>query len=247
MIKNKLKINDDKSEFLIISSQRSTKRLEMNVKIGNSVIEQCISCRNLGVMFDKHAKMENQISSVCRSTHFHLRNIGSIRNFLTDTAVAQIVHALVTSRLDYCNSLLYGLPDTQLQRLQRMQNIACRIVCRVPKQEHVTPLLKDLHWLPIKRRIDFKILLLTYRALNDLAPKYLTELVTFYCPEKDLRSAYQLQLKVQKTRLKTYGDRSFQYAAAHEWNKLPIYIKQSPSLESFKSNVKTHLFKLSYP
>ena len=117
----------------------------------------------------------------------------------------------------------------------------------MPKQEHVTPLLKDLHWLPIQQRIDFIILLLTYRALNDLAPKYLTELVTFYCPEKDLRSAYQLQLKVLKKRLKTYGDRSFQYAAAHEWNKLPIYIKQSPSLESFKSNVKTHLFQLSYP
>ena len=117
----------------------------------------------------------------------------------------------------------------------------------MPKQEHVTPLLKYLHWLPIKRRIDFKILLLTYRALNELAPAYLTELVSFYCPEKDLRSAHQLQLKVPKTRLKTYGDRSFKYAAANEWNKLPIDIKQSSSLGSFKSSVKTHLFKLCYP
>ncbi len=126
--------------------------------------------------------------SICRSTHFHLRNIGTIRSLLTDTAAAQLIHALVTSRLDYCNSLLYGLPGTQKDRLQRVQNIAIRIVCRAPKQSHVTDLMEEAHWLPIDQRITFKILLLTYRALNDLAPEYLRELVIPYCPERDLRS-----------------------------------------------------------
>ena len=182
--------------------------------------------------------MDVHINSVCRNTHFHLRNIGSIRHLLTKSAVAQIVHALVTSRLDYCNSLLYGIPDTRLQRLQRIQNIVCRIVCRAPKQVHVTPLLKELHWLQIEDRVTFKILLLTYRALNNLAPWYLSELVKFYCPTKNLRSAKQLQLVVPTTRLKTIGDRCFEAAAAKEWNLLPFEIKQSESLTSFKTNVK---------
>ena len=159
---------------------------------------------------------------------------------------AQIVHALVTSRLDYCNSLLYDLPDVRIQRLQRIQNIACRIVSRSPKSDHITPLLKELHWLPVESRIIFKILLLTFKSLNNMAPQYLSDLVTFYHPGKNLRSGKQLQLRVPHTRLKTYGDRSFEFAAAREWNKLPLEIKLSPSLSIFKSNIKTHLFKLCY-
>ena len=225
---------------------RASVNLHRNLTIGQSSISQSTSCRNLGVMFDKHAKMNVQINSICRSTHFHLRNIASIRPLLTDSAVAQLVHALITSRLDYCNSLLYGLPDTLLQKLQRVQNIACRIVCRAPKQSHVRPLMKELHWLPIEQRIIFKILLLTFKALNALAPEYLAELVTLYCPRKNLRSADLQQLDVPKTRLKTFGDRSFQAAAAKEWNKLPLDIKQSSSLLSFKTKIKTHLYKSVY-
>ena len=101
-------------------------------------------------------KMDVQINNICRSTHFHLRNIGTIWHVLTESAAAQLIHSLVTSRFDYCNSLLYGLPDTQLDRLQRIQNIACRIVCQVPKAVHITPYLEHQHWLPIKQRIVFK-------------------------------------------------------------------------------------------
>ena len=246
MIQNKLKINDDKTEFLVISSPRVSIDPSIKISIGNSEITQSTSCRNLGVMFDMHAKMDIQITTTCRNCHFHLRNIGSIRHLMTDSAAAQIVHALITSRLDYCNSLLYGLPDVSIQKLQRIQNIACRIVCRSPKSDHITPLLKELHWLPVKSRIDFKILLLTFKALNNMVPQYLSELVTLYHPAKNLRSENQLQLRVPQTRLKTYGDRSFQSAAAKEWNKLPLSIKQSSSLTSFKSNIKTHLFNLYY-
>jgi len=246
MVQNKLKINDDKTEFLILSSPRTSVDRNTNLTIGTSEITQSKSCRNLGVMFDSHIKMDVHINSVCRSTHFHLRNIGAIRHHLTDSAAAQLVHALVTSRLDYCNSLLYGLPDTMIYRLQRIQNIACRIVCRAPKETHVTPLLKDLHWLQIRDRITFKILLLAYRALNNLAPEYISELIHLHQPVKDLRSGNLLQLAVPTTRLKTFGDRSFEAAAPKEWNKLPIDIKLSSSIVAFKSNVKTHLFRLCY-
>jgi hypothetical protein len=145
MIQNKLKINDDKTEFLIVSSPRVSLDQNINLTIGTSKLPISKSCRNLGVMFDSHAKMNVHINSVCRNTHYHLRNIESIRHLLIDSAVAQLVHALVTSRLDYCSSLLclYDVPDVRLQTLQRIQNIACRIVCRAPKEIHVTPLLKD--------------------------------------------------------------------------------------------------------
>ena len=197
-------------------------------------------------MFDSHANMVTQINTICKNTHFHLRNISSVRSCLTESATAQLVHALVTSRLDYCNSLLYGVPECKTKKLQRIQNIAARIVCRAPRQAHVTPLLAQLHWLPVKMRIIFKILLLTYRCLNNLAPSYLTELVVPYVPARSLRSADMALLEVPKFRFKTYGDRSFQAAAAHEWNNLPLFIRQSTSLTTFKSNLKTHLYNLYF-
>ena len=145
MIKNRLMINDDKTEFLIISSSRSRVQLEESLQIGNSVVPSTASCRNLGVMFDKHADMTKQIASVCRSAHFHLRNINMIRPLLNDDATAQLIHALITSRLDYCNSLLYGLPDCKVHKLQRIQNIACRILCRAPRAIEVNDLMCELH------------------------------------------------------------------------------------------------------
>ena len=152
MIRNKLKINDDKTEFLILSSQKLKLGLSSGLSIGQASIAPSKYCKNLGVTFDQHLNMEPQIRSMCRSIHYHLRNIGSIRSMLSDKSAVQLVHSLVSSRLDYCNSL-YGLPNSKLNRLQRMQNIAARIITRTPKSSHITPILKELHWLPIKSRI----------------------------------------------------------------------------------------------
>ena len=101
-------------------------------------------------MFDDHMQMDAHISYICRTIHFHLLNIGAIRNLLTDSATEQLIHSLVTSRLDYCNSLLNEVPGYKLKRVQRMQNIAGRIVSRCPYRDHITPVLASLHWLPVK-------------------------------------------------------------------------------------------------
>ena len=114
----------------------------------------------------------------CQAAFFHLFTIRRIWKFLNHETVQILVNAFVTSRLDYCNSLLYGLPATQLNKLQRVQNAAARLICNIARFDHISPILFELHWLPIKYRINFKILLITYKALHGLAPNYITELIT---------------------------------------------------------------------
>ncbi len=149
----------------------------------------------------------------------------------------------MTSKLDSCNSLLYGLPECDIVKVQRVQNTAARLVLRIPRHEHITPALVELHWLPVRQRIVYKILLITYKALHDMAPEFITNLIQRYVPTRSLRSASACRLVVKRTLTKTYGDRSYVSAAANLWNDLPITIRQAPSLSVFKSHLKTHLFK----
>ena len=129
---------------------------------------------------------------------------------LISRQAATVVQALAISRLDYCNSLLYGLPSTLINRLQRVQNAAARMVARAGGREHITPVLFRLHWLPVRYRITFKILLLT---LHCLIPAYLTALLAPYRRSRALRSSQHQLLHVPQTRLLTFGDRSFASAA----------------------------------
>ena len=117
------------------------------------------------------------ISNICRRAHFHLRNIGRIRMLLSFEAWSQLIHALITTTLDYCNGILFNLPKNKIERLQRIQNQAARMLKRIPRRNHITPVLKDLHWLRINERIEFKILILTHRAFYETGPRYLSELI----------------------------------------------------------------------
>ena len=127
----------------------------------------------------KPCPFNEQISKICKSSHYHLRNIGKIRKYLDESSTETLIHAFVTSKLDYCNALLNGLPKYQINRLQLVLNTAARVVTHTRKFEHITPVLIGLHWLPVSYRITFKILLLTYKALNNLAPSYLSDRKNF--------------------------------------------------------------------
>ena len=171
MIKIKLITNDSKTEFLIITSSFLKKSFDdLHIMVGDSNIVSSNSARNLRVIFDKCMKLDYHISSVCKSTYFHLRNIGSICSILSNDACAQFIHSLVIVRLDYCNSILYGLPDNSLYRLQKIPNTAARSLARLPRFSHISATLFDLHWLPIRYRITFKICILTYQAYHRNAP-----------------------------------------------------------------------------
>ena len=149
-----------------------------------------------------------------------------------------------TSRLDCCNSLLFGLPLKIILQLQRVQNAAARLVSCVPRSSHITPILQKLHWLPIISRITYKILLLTFKTYHGLTPSYLSELLSRYTPVRTLRSASQSLLsRPQTTSYKQYGQRSFVYAATFLWNNLPLQIRNASTVNAFKTMLKTHLFK----
>ena len=156
-----------------------------------------------------------------------------------------LVHAFITCRLDQCNSLLYGLPDTQLSKLQRIQNSAARLVTLSRKHDHITPILYDLHWLPIKFRIMYKINLLTYKCLHGTAPIYLQELIHQYVPSRNLRSSCQSLLTSVKPSTR-YGHRSFCVATAELWNILPLHVKNSLTINQFKKSLKTYLFTKAF-
>ena len=156
------------------------------------------------------------------------------------------MHAFITSKLHLLNSLLLGMPHNQINKLQHIQNIAARIVTRTKRSEHITPVLKQLHWLPIEYRIQFKVLLYVYKALNGCAPGYLSDLIEQYSPPRLLRSDSQLLLCVPKSRTKTYGDRAFANIAPRLWNNLPPSIRCAKTVEAFKRHLKTHLFKCAF-
>ena len=248
MLANKLKINDGKTEFMMIGSKHNLNKLNINsIKIGDTEIKPVTSLRNLGAMIDENLSMEHQITKTCSTAFYHIRNIRHIRKYLDVKSTETMVHAFITNKLDYCNSLLYGLPDCQIQKLQRVQNAAARIITGMEKYDHITPALKELHWLPVQRRIEFKILLLTYKALNNMAPSYITSMFTMQAQERySLRSNTSLQLKIPRTKYKTCGDRAFPVAAATLWNRLPYNIRDSQSIDTIKSRLKTFLFSIAF-
>ena len=174
-------------------------------------------------------------------------NIRQARKYLTSDAAATAIHAFVTSRLDYANALLYGLPKKDIGRLQRVQNFAARLLTGSKTRDHITPVLEQLHWLPMAYRIEFKVLVLAFKAIHGLAPSYLCEVVHKYIPGRTLRSSNAACLLVEpKTRLKIGGDRAFSKAAPVLWNRLPSALRSLDSLDEFQRHLKTHLFRSAY-
>ena len=216
------------------------------IKVGDAHIEVSPSAKNLGVVFDSALNMSEHVNAVCKKAFCEIRNIGRIRNFLDDKATTALVHAFVISKLDYCNDLLYGLPKKQHDKLQRVLNCAARVVSRVKKHDHITPVLASLHWLPIPQRIEYKLMLITFKALHGMAPGYLQELLKWHQAARTLRSNSLAMLQVPRTRLKYYGDRAFEKAAPFLWNALPHNLRQMSDLVEFKCALKTHLFKVAF-
>jgi dsDNA-binding SOS-regulon protein len=249
MEQNPLKLNDAKTEFLVLGNQNrlSTTGHITSLSVGNSTVKEVKSAKNIGAILDSNLTLRDHLDGLCRACYLHLNNIVQVRPFLTQDATATLVRSLITSKLDYVNSILYGLPDYMIRKLQLVQNNAARLVFRKRKHEHVTPLLKSLHWLPVEQRISYKINLLTFKALHGQAPSYLRELITEYKPTRHLRSNSKGLLQEKKARLKKGGDRAFSVCAPKLWNRLPSHVINCDTLDGFKSSLKTHYFNVAFP
>ena len=184
---------------LLASTSRLSSVGRYSVDIGGKRIPFGSSVRNLGVHLDQTLSMQQHISSVCRAAYLELRRIASIRPYLTQSATAQLVSSAITSRLDYCNSILAGLPLKQISRLQRVQNNAAKLVLRKSKYDHVTPLLQELHWLPMKFRPQYKIATFVYRFFDGSLPGYLSQTLCAYEPTRNLRSSCEKLLKAPES------------------------------------------------
>ena len=165
MLCNDLKLNDDKTELVVLHAKHRPPPSLGTVQVASAPVLASPFAKNIGVYMDGMLTLHKQITETCKSAFYSIRNISKIRKSLNLDTAKILVHAFVTSKLDHCNSLLYGPPKYEIQRLQHALNSATRLITLSHKFDHITPLLMSLHWLPIEQRIEFKLLLFTYKAL----------------------------------------------------------------------------------
>ena len=173
-----LKMNPNKTEFIYFGSKPQLKKCKVeSLKVSDDLIPRAGMIRYLGVYMDAHLNYKHHVTKKCKAAMINYFKIKSIRPLLDVKTTARLCLSLCISHLDYCNSVLYGLPDTTLNRFQRIQNMCARLTLRRGRRESITECLKELHWLPIKQRIQYKILTLTHKCLNKIGPKYLQDLI----------------------------------------------------------------------
>ena len=249
MYSNRLKLNASKTELTVFVSPGISRSLPslLPVLCSDQEIPPQPGCKNLGCFFESCLSMSSHVKQICKASNYHLNKLYRIRPCLDFSSTESLVHAFISSRVDYCNSLLYGISKQNLVKLQRLQNAAARLCLQIPRKALIPSksLLSQLHWLPVEYRINFKILLITFKALNGLAPPYIFFLTRRTSP-CTLRSFDSELLVVPKTRTKTFGDRAFPNCAPRLWNDLLLAIRTSSSVFTFKKALKTHFCRLAY-
>ena len=247
MHQRKLKLNENKTEVFLINgpSKNNFSDVEFidNIKTVDSV-------KNLGVVFYSKLNFNNHFNHIVKSCNFYLRRLSSIIKYLDKNSAKTLIHAFITSRIDYCNSLFVNLPKKDLKRLQGLLNRAARLIYNLPPFTSISPYLYELHWLPVKARIDFKICLLVFKALNSNEPEYLKDLLFHYQTQSNaiLRAADDpnLLLVPRLSKHSVFGARAFSYVGPFLFNQLPLCIKQASNTDTFKTMLKTYFFKKSF-
>ena len=244
MIRNKLKLNGDKTEFFVAASSFHMKKLKgISLHLGETEVFPSNNIRNLGVVFDHQMCMSDHITQLSRSVNWRIRNISRIRRYIDTDTCHNIVRSLLLSRIDYCNVLLNGITKKELKRLQLLQNKCATLVCLKSRRHHVTPLLNQLHWLPVQQRIEYKTLLYVYKAVSGLSPQYIKDCLAIKSTKSTIRTRSSGSVSlVMPIPNKCAGDRAFSVVAPRLWNKLPVSLRNATSVDVFKSSLKNHLF-----
>lgn len=250
---NRLKMNPDKTQFIWLGTRQQLARVNIEpLRLHDgTVISPSTQVRTLGVTLDSELTMGSHVNSVVRGCFYQLRQLWSIRRSITDSSAKTLVHALISSRVDYCNSVLYGTSSYVTRRLQSVLNASARLITGRRRFDHITPALRDeLHWLPVQQRIRYKVALMVFKCLRGSCPAYLRDfcspLVTLQ-GHRELRSVSHGDIVQLRTRTRRIGTRSFRSSAPTVWNSLPISVRDSSlTLEQFKCALKTHLFCTAY-
>ena len=238
MIKYCLQLNPGKTQIMIFAPPNVLKAISIKGVFlpGGICVRFTSTARNLGILFDENLSFKNHVTKVKQDCFRMLRNINKRRFLFTSDQLKLIINSLVACKIDYCNSLYYGINEQSLLELQRIQNAAAKTIIGLYKHDHIGSTLKDLHWLPVKQRIKYKILLLVYKCLNNLGPDYLSSELSY----ANILGC-NVQLKEPKMN-SSYGDRSFSKIGPKLWNLLPSEVKCCTCIISFKTALKTHLF-----
>jgi len=243
LCQNGLCLNPSKSEAILFGTRQRVKTVPSigSVTVAGETVNLSNVITTLGVTLDSNLSFSSHINSIAKSCYFHIKALRHIRSSLPDDVCANVAAAIVQSRLDYANSLLYKAADKHLNRLQQVQNCLARTVLPNSFLLKSSHLLHTLHWLPVNRRIDFKIAVLTYKILSVHQPAYLADLVTHCVPSRALRSSDQALLRQPHNRT-AFGSRAFSSASPRVWNAIPLNIRLLPTLNTFKRQLKTHYF-----
>ena len=242
-LQNGLLLNSSKTEGLVAGTRQQVAKF--NCSAGISLADTTVRCstavRVLGVTIDQHLTFDDHITRAVSTCNYHIRSLRHIRRLIDRETANVLACSIVATRLDYCNALLYGITAKNIRRLQRVQNSLARVVCGVPYRSHSVPLLRSLHWLPVRQRIQYKIAVLTFKARHLGQPTYLHDLINEYRPSRQLRSSDTNLLAIPRTTTNTAA-RAFSSAAPRIWNSLPADIRTVSSISSFTRLLKTHLF-----
>ena len=244
-------MNTSKTEFMMIGSGKQlTKCVMNNITVCNNIVEKSGIIRLLGIWVDSNQNVKTNVIKKSQTAMLNIFKIKHIRRYLTQEACKVLVHGLVMLHLDYCNSLYYGLPDCDLNMLQRVQSIACKLVLNRSKYDNCTECFTQLHWLPIRSRVQHKILTMVYNCLNQRTPEYLSNLLTY---RSEIRPSRGLRLELNdrllqfpRMKLKTFAARSFRVAGLTLWNNITDELRCIDDPNVYKKLIKTFLFKKTF-
>jgi len=247
MTASRLRLNPSKTPVMWLGSSQQLDKINIrDVPLLSASVTVVNTARDLGVIFDSQLSLDAHVASVCRSSYYQLKQLRPVARSLSVEAAKTLVQAFVSSRLDYCNTILHGLPlpEKLMRRLQSVQNAAARMITSARRRDHIKPILRQLHWIPVRQRVDFKIAVLVFQCLTGHAPAYLDDDCQLAADASAgrLRSADTAKCVVRRTY--NFGDRCFAAARPRLWNMLPLNLRLCDSLGQFKRSLKTFLFEL---
>ena len=246
---NGLQLNAEKTDGILLGTAARLRNDGVVSGIRLSTASDLVlasTVKTLGVTLDSSLSFNKHIDNICQASRYHIAALRHIRKCVNTQTAKEIAAVIVGSRLDYCNSLLYGTSKANVHKLQLIQNSLARVVMLKRKNDHISNSLRELHWLPVEARIKFKLAVITYRALSTSRPSYLASMLSFYTPSRSLRSMDSRQLVVPRTKTKFAGN-AFAHSAPVLWNTLPDNLRCSThSLATFKKSLKTHLYEHAF-